>query len=75
MIKGTKTDDDEGDKDILTVAAYREMPNTKPKQYIRSWYSIDIPYNYSPLLYATATGKIFQIFQLIFRGEFLWKNV
>ena len=61
MIKGTKTDDDEWDKDILTVAAYRETKNMKPKQYLWSWYGIDIPYNYSPFLHATGTGKIIQI--------------
>ena len=56
IIKGTKTEDDEGERDTLAVATYREILDKKPSDYLNAMYGISFPASYSQIFDVTGTG-------------------
>ena len=56
MVKGTKLDDDAGERDTLTVANYEEMSSLKAADYLRALYKIQMPSSYSSIFNAVGTG-------------------
>ena len=57
IVKGSKTDEDEeSEKEPYSVAAYKEMKNKKPKDYIDSLYAVNIPTSQFPIFHVRDTG-------------------
>ena len=56
IVKGTKTEDDEGERDTLAVATYREILDKKPSDYLNAMYGISFPASYSQIFDVTGTG-------------------
>ena len=56
IIKGTKTEDDEGERNTLSVATYKELTTKKPSDYLNAMYGISFPASYSSIFQVTGTG-------------------